>query len=98
MQDREETMPKFIIERDIPGAGRMTAEQRRDAARESNAVRNELGAANLQWISSYFSDDKIYCVYLADGEDVLKEHARCLGIPATRISAVRATTDPSTAA
>ena len=64
---------------------------------QTSAVRNELGAANLQWISSYFSEDKIYCVYIADDEDVLVEHARCLNIPASRISRVMAETDPTTA-
>lgn len=90
-------MPKFIIEREVPDAGKMTEDQKRLAARESNAVRDELGASNLQWIESYFSDDKIYCIYIAEDEDVLLEHARCLDIPASRISRVRAVTDPTTA-
>lgn len=90
-------MPRFIIERDVPGAGRMTDEERRNAARESNEVRDELGPSSLQWISSYFSDDKIYCVYIAEDEDILIEHARCLDIPASRISRITAVTDPTTA-
>lgn len=90
-------MPKYIIERDVPGAGRLTAEERQEAARESNAVRNELGPSDLQWITSYFTDDKIYCVYIAQDEDILLEHARCLNVPANRISRVVAATDPTTA-
>lgn len=90
-------MPKYIIERDVPGAGRMTAEELRTAARESTAVCSELGAADLQWIQSYFTDDKIYCVYIARDEDIVREHARCLDIPADRISRVASIVDPTTA-
>lgn len=90
-------MQKYIIEREVPGAGAMTAEELREAARESNAVRDELGAGDLQWISSYVTDDKIFCVYLASDEDVLHEHARCLDVPADRICRVQAVTDPTTA-
>lgn len=89
-------MPRFIIEREVPGAGEMSAERLRDAARESNAVRDELGPADLQWITSYYTDDKVYCVYIARDEDVLLEHARCLDIPANRIARVTAMTDPTT--
>lgn len=89
-------MPKYVIERDVPGAGKLTAEQLRDVSRESNAVRNELGANDLQWINSYITDDKVYCVYIARDEDILLEHARCLDIPASRISRVVAVTDPAT--
>lgn len=90
-------MPKFVIEREVPGAGSQTAAQLREGARASNAVRMELGPDQLQWVTSYITDDKIYCVYHAEDEDVLREHARCLDLPADRITRVVATTDPSTA-
>lgn len=90
-------MPKYIIEREVPGAGDMTPEELREAARESNAVRNELGPAELQWVTSYYTGDRVYCVYIAQDEDILHEHARCLDIPADRISRVIATVDPTTA-
>lgn len=89
-------MPKFIIEREIPGVGKGTPEERREAARESNAVRNELGAEDLQWLTSYVTDDKLYCVYIAPSEEILLEHARCLDIPANRISQVVTSIDPTT--
>lgn len=89
-------MPKYVIEREILGAGRMSAEQLREASRESNAVRDEIGPKELQWLNSYICDDKIYCVYIAADEDIIHEHARCLDIPANRISRVQAVTDPST--
>lgn len=89
-------MPKYIIEREVPGVGEMTDEERREASRESNAVRQELGPGDLQWIKSYITDDKIYCVYIARGEDILHEHARCLDIPANRITRVVEVTDPAT--
>lgn len=90
-------MPKFIIEREIPGVGETSAEELRAAAQESNAVRAELGPSELQWITSYFTDDKIYCIYIAQDEDILFEHARCLDLPADRISRVVTATDPTTA-
>ncbi len=87
-------MKKFVIERDIPGAGAASHEELQRAARESNAVLRDLGP-DVQWIESFVTDDKIYCVYVADGADVIREHARCLDIPANRISRVRAMNDPS---
>lgn len=89
-------MPKYIIEREVPGVGEMSAQEIRDAARASNAVRAELGPEELQWVSSYHTDDKIYCVYIAADEDILLEHARCLDVPADRISRVVAELDPTT--
>lgn len=90
-------MPKFIIEREVPGVGEMTPEEIRQVARESNAVRSELGPGELQWINSYHTDDKVYCVYIARDPDVLHEHARCMDIPADRITRVVAELDPTTA-
>jgi hypothetical protein len=87
-------MPKYIIEREVPGAGDATPEDLRKVSKESNTVVRELGP-DIQWVESYWTDDKVYCVYIAPGEDVLLEHARCLDIPADRICRVRASTDPS---
>jgi hypothetical protein len=89
-------MPKFMIEREVRGVGKLTAAELQKAASESNAVRNELGPADLQWITSYITDDKIYCVYIARDEDILREHARCLDIPADQISRVVHVVDPTT--
>lgn len=87
-------MPKFIIEREVPGAGAATAAQLREVSKESNAVVRELGP-EIQWVESYWTDDKVYCVYIAPDQDILLEHARCLDVPADRIERVCVTTDPS---
>jgi hypothetical protein len=89
-------MPKFVIEREIPGAGSMTPEQLQAAAMKSVKVLKELGPG-IQWLHSYFTDNKVYCVYLASDENIVTEHARKAGIPANRISRVRHLLDPSTA-
>ena len=89
-------MPKFVIERETPGAGSLTAVQLREAAAESNNIIRMLGP-DIRWLTSYVTTDKIYCIYVAPDEDILVEHARCLGIPADRISPVRAVLDPSSA-
>lgn len=88
-------MPKFVIERDIPGMGETTPEQRREGARESNSVIRELGP-DIRWLTSYITEDKVYCIYVAADEDILREHARCANVPASRISRVVTTQDPST--
>ena len=87
-------MPEFVIEREIPGAGRMTEEEIRDVSLRSLEVLGELGP-QIQWLHSYVTDDRIYCVYLAADESSIKEHARQLGVPANRISAVRRIIDPA---
>lgn len=87
------TMPEFVIERDIPGAGQMTEEQIRDVSIRSLEVLRGLGP-QIQWLHSYVTDDRLYCVYLAPDEAAIREHARKLGVPATRISAVRRLIDP----
>jgi uncharacterized protein DUF4242 len=89
-------MPKFVIEREIPGAGGMTPEQLQAAAVKSVDALKELGPG-IQWLHSYFTDNKVYCVYLAKDEAVIQEHARKSGFPANRISRVRQMLDPSTA-
>jgi hypothetical protein len=89
-------MPKYLIEREIPGIGNMTDAQIREASRKSVAVLRELGP-EIQWLQSYVTGDKLYCVYLAPDETLLREHAKRGGFPANRISAVRRLIDPSTA-
>lgn len=89
-------MPKFIIERDIPGAGRMTPADLQAVSQRSCAVLRELGP-RAQWIESYVTDDKLYCVYIADDAEAIKEHAAQGGFPANRISEIRAIIDPATA-
>jgi uncharacterized protein DUF4242 len=89
-------MPKFVIEREIPGIGNMSDAEIREAARRSVAVLKELGP-EIQWLQSYVTGDKLYCVYLAPDEALIREHAKKGGFPANRISAVRRLIDPSTA-
>jgi hypothetical protein len=89
-------MPKFIIEREIPGAGDMTPEEAQAAARHSLGVLRELGP-EIQWLHSYITDNKIYCVYWAPNAEIILEHARRCGAPANRISAVRRLMDPASA-
>ena len=89
-------MPKFIIERDIPGAGRMTLAELQAIAQRSCAVLRAIGP-RAQWIESYVADDKVYCVYIADDAEAIKEHAEQGGFPANRISEIRAIIDPATA-
>jgi hypothetical protein len=89
-------MPKYLIEREIPGIGSMTDAQIREASRKSVAVLKELGP-EIQWLQSYVTGDKLYCVYLAPDETLIREHAKRGGFPANRISAVRRLIDPSTA-
>jgi hypothetical protein len=90
-------MQRFVIEREVPGAGKMNADELRDLSAGSNKVLTELGP-EIQWVESFVTDDKIYCVYLATDEDIVLEHARCGGFPANKVSAVRTVIDPTTGA
>ena len=89
-------MPKFIIERELPGAGKLTPEQLRGISQKSVGVLKDLGPS-IQWVQSYVVDDKIYCVYNAPSAELIREHARCGGFPANSISQVRTVIDPTTA-
>ena len=89
-------MPKYVIERTVPGAGQMDDTALQAIAAQSNTVLQEMGPT-IQWVQSYVSDDKITCVYYATGEDVIREHAQRGGFPANKISQVRSTIDPTTA-
>jgi Protein of unknown function (DUF4242) len=89
-------MPKYVIERDVPGAGNLSDAQLREISKKSVQVLHGMGP-EIQWLHSYVTGDKVYCVYLASDESVIREHARRVGIPANRISAVRRLIDASTA-
>jgi hypothetical protein len=88
-------MPKFVIEREIPGAGKLTPEQLQGVSQTSCGVLRAMGP-QIQWVQSYVTDDKIYCVYIAPDEAAVREHATRGGFPANRISQVRAMIDPTT--
>ena len=89
-------MPKYVIERDIPGAGKLSAEQLHAIAQKSCGVLQGMGP-QVQWIQSFVTDDKIYCVYLAPNEEAVREHARRGDFPANHVARVRAVIDPTTA-
>ena len=89
-------MPQYLIEREIDGAGRMSGEQLRDAARHSNAVLEELGS-DIKWDHSYVAGDKIYCVYEAPSEDLIRRHSEKSGFPADKITPISAVISPATA-
>lgn len=89
-------MPKYVIERDIPGAGKLSADELRGISAKSCSVLQNLGPS-IQWVHSYVTDDKIYCVYIAPDEAMVREHARQGGFPATKVSQVREMIDPTTA-
>jgi hypothetical protein len=88
-------MPKYMIERELPGAAQLSTEELRTISQKSNKVISELGP-DIRWLTSYVTDDKIYCVYVAPDEDILEEHARCGGFPANRITRVSTVIDPAT--
>ncbi len=89
-------MPKYVIEREIPGAGKLTPAELQAASQKSCSVIRNL-PREVQWVESFVTADKIYCVYLAPNEESLREHARQSGFPANSISEVKAVIDPSTA-
>jgi hypothetical protein len=89
-------MPKFVIEREIPGLGNLSDPQLRDMSQKSVKVLREMGP-QIQWLHSYITGDKMYCVYFAPDESTIQEHAQRVGLPADRICAVRRLIDPATA-
>jgi len=89
-------MPKYVIERDIPAAGSLTSEQLRGISQKSCSVLQGLGP-QIQWVESYVTDDKVYCVYIAPNEAMVREHAKQGGFPANRVSEVKRMIDPTTA-
>ena len=87
-------MPQFVIEREVPGAGALSEAEIRDLSIRSLEVLRNMGP-QIQWLHSYVTEDKVYCVYLAPDENSIREHARRLGLPADRVSAVRRLIDPT---
>jgi Protein of unknown function (DUF4242) len=87
-------VPQFVIEREIPGAGRLSESEIRDLSLRSLETLKQMGP-QIQWLQSYVTEDKVYCLYLAPDEDSIREHARRVGIPADRVSAVRRLIDPA---
>jgi hypothetical protein len=89
-------MPKYVIEREIPGAGELSAAQLQSISQKSCGVLRGMGP-QIQWVQSYVTGDKVYCIYIAPDEAAVREHARQGGFPANRISEVKAIIDPTTA-
>ena len=89
-------MPQFVIERDMPGVGELSSDDLRGASQKSCSVLRDLGP-EVQWVQSYVTADKIYCIYRAPSDDLIRQHAETAGFPANSISEVRAIIDPTTA-
>jgi len=89
-------MPKYVIERDIPQVGKLGTQELHAVAQKSCGVLRDMGP-QIQWIQSYVTDDKVYCVYIAPSEEAVREHAKKGGFPANRISRIRSVIDPTTA-
>ena len=88
-------MPKFVIEREIPNAGKLSPEELRGISQKSCGVLRNLGP-QIQWVQSYVTDDKVYCVYIAPNKEMVQEHAKQGGFPANRISEIKSVIDPTT--
>jgi hypothetical protein len=88
-------LPKFVIERDLAGGGKLTAEQLKAISQKSCGVLRELGPG-IQWVESFVTDDKVYCIYIAPDEEIVRKHAEMGGFPANRVSEVRSIIDPTT--
>ena len=89
-------MPKYLIEREIPNVGKMNAGELKAASQTSCGVLRNMGPT-IQWMTSYVTDNKLYCVYIAPNEEMIREHAQVSGFPASRISQIRSIIDPATA-
>ncbi len=89
-------MPKYVIEREIPDVGKLSAQELQAISQKSCGVLNQMGS-RIQWLQSYVTDDKIYCVYIAPNEEMVREHARQGEYPANRVSEVKTIIDPTTA-
>ncbi|MGC9194202.1 MAG: DUF4242 domain-containing protein [Syntrophobacteraceae bacterium] len=89
-------MPKYLIEREIPGAGNLSAAELQAISQKSSQILTAMGP-QIQWVNSYVTDDKVYCIYIAPNADAVREHARQGGFPANRISQIKTMIDPSTA-
>jgi hypothetical protein len=89
-------MPKYVIERELPGAGDLSDKQIQEISQKSSAVLSDLGP-QIQWVESFVTDDKIYCVYIAPNKEMIEKHAKQGGFPANRISQIRRMIDPTSA-
>jgi len=89
-------MPKFVIEREIPGAGNLSPQELQAISQTSCGVLQQMGPS-IQWLQSYVTGDKIYCVYIAPDEEVIRQHAQQGGFPANRVSEIKSIIDPTTA-
>ncbi len=89
-------MPKYIVEREIPNVGNMSPEERQNGARESNDALNKLGE-QIQWVHSYLTQNKFYCIYIAPSADLIRQHAELSGFPSDRIEEIKGLLDPTTA-
>ena len=89
-------MPKFVIERDIPDAGKLSPQQLQAISQRSCSVLKEMGPQIIQWVQSYVTDERVYCIYIAPDDDTVRKHAEQGGFPADRISQVRSVIDPTT--
>jgi len=96
LPERNKLMPRYIIEREIPGAGKLSAAELKGIAQKSCAILDKLGT-KIQWIESYVTGDKVYCVYVAPNEQLIREHAQQGGFPANRISEIKTVISPTTA-
>lgn len=96
LHTKGEAMPKFLIEREIPGAGKLTGAELQGISQTSCSVLQKLGP-QIQWVQSYVTGDKVYCVYIAPNEELIREHAAQGGFPANRISEIKSIIDPTTA-
>jgi hypothetical protein len=88
-------MPKYVIERELPGAGKLSPGELQAVSQKSCGVLSQMGP-QIQWVHSYVTDDKIYCIYVAANEELVREHARLGGFPANRVSEVKTVIDPTT--
>ncbi len=89
-------MPKYVIERDIPGAGKLSSQELKAISQKSCGVLSKMGP-QIQWLQSYVTGDKVYCVYIAPNEEMVRDHAQQGGFPANRVSEVASVIDPTTA-
>jgi hypothetical protein len=90
-------MPQYVIERTLPGAGRLSPAELRGISQKSVSTIRELGPADIQWIQTYVTGDKLYCVYIAKNPEIIYEHARCGGFPADKVAEFKTTISPVTA-
>lgn len=88
-------MPKYVIEREVPGVGKMSPEELSTLSQKSCSVLNEMGP-QIQWVQSYVTDNKIYCVYIAPNEEMIREHAQRGGFPANQVTQIKSVIDPTT--